>query len=148
MVKFHEISDERRNSLRTLLLNHRAEALGDIRQRLVRMRSNDGRETHRPQSAAVNLADASQQEPESELQVALVQMSSERLNAIDAALGRLDRGVYGVCTECGDEISEKRLRALPFAVRCRDCEEAREDEQNRERRRVLGRSGSFVSPSE
>lgn len=141
------LSEDRREILQTILLNARHEAVHEIRDRLSRMRNTDG-ETRRTHAGANDLGDASQLDAESDLQVTLVQVSSERLNAIDAALGRLDRGVYGVCTECGDEISEKRLRALPFAVRCRDCEEAREDEQNRERRRVLGRSGSFVSPSE
>ena len=47
---------------------------------------------------------------------------------------RLEEGTYGDCFECGDEISEPRLRALPFAVRCKDCEEARETAEQRERR--------------
>ena len=38
-------------------------------------------------------------------------------------VGALDEGRYGHCYECGDEIAEARLRALPFAVRCKDCEE-------------------------
>ena len=53
-------------------------------------------------------------------------MKSETLNKINDALGRLEQGDYGNCFECGEEIAEKRLRALPFAVRCKDCEEARE----------------------
>jgi DnaK suppressor protein len=48
-------------------------------------------------------------------------------------LNRLEEGAYGNCFECGEEISHPRLRALPFAVRCRDCEEARENAQKRER---------------
>jgi len=51
----------------------------------------------------------------------------------DEALRRLEEGTYGYCFECGDEVSERRLRALPFAVRCKDCEEAREVAQQRER---------------
>ena len=35
--------------------------------------------------------------------------------------------------DSGDEIAERRLRALPFAARCKDCEEVRETERNRER---------------
>ena len=42
--------------------------------------------------------------------------------------------------ECGNQIAEARLRALPFAVRCRDCEEAREAAELRER--VSQRRGS------
>ena len=42
--------------------------------------------------------------------------------------------------ECEQEISSARLRALPFAVRCKDCEEAREMAQQRER--IQARRGS------
>jgi DnaK suppressor protein len=61
------------------------------------------------------------------------EMKAETLQRINEALDRLDEGTYGRCFECGDEISEARLRALPFAVRCKDCEEAREVAANRER---------------
>lgn len=47
---------------------------------------------------------------------------------IDDALMRLDAGKYGSCLECAREISEQRLRALPFAVRCQACEERREQD--------------------
>jgi DnaK suppressor protein len=68
-----------------------------------------------------------------EIEFALVQMKSETLNKIDDALARLEQGDYGNCFDCGEEIAEKRLRALPFAVRCKDCEEVREVAQQRER---------------
>ncbi len=53
-------------------------------------------------------------------------MKAETLTKINEALSRLEEGHYGNCFECGDEIAEARLRALPFAVRCKDCEQARE----------------------
>ena len=61
------------------------------------------------------------------------EQQAETLNKINEALARLEGGRYGFCYECGEEISEARLRALPFAVRCKDCEEARENAVNRER---------------
>ena len=79
---------------------------------------------------AVESAEADIQE---ELEFALVQMKSETLNKINDALVRLEQGSYGNCFECGEEIAEKRLRALPFAVRCKDCEESRETAEQRER---------------
>src|SRR5262247_2832716 len=79
---------------------------------------------------AVESAEADIQE---DLEFALVQMKSETLNKINDALGRLEQGTYGNCLECGDEIAEKRLRALPFAVRCKDCEEAREVKVQRDK---------------
>src|SRR3954471_6541548 len=66
---------------------------------------------------AVESAEADIQE---ELEFSLVQMKSETLNKISDALVRLEQGSYGNCFECGEEIAEKRLRALPFAVRCKD----------------------------
>jgi DnaK suppressor protein len=79
-----------------------------------------------------------------DLEFALVQMKSETLNKITDALVRLEQGTYGNCFECGDEIGEKRLRALPFAVRCKDCEEARETAEQRERQLASrGRTSSL-----
>jgi RNA polymerase-binding transcription factor DksA len=59
-------------------------------------------------------------------------------------LVRLDAGKYGVCFECEDEISERRLRALPFAVRCQACEERREQEQGAARQ--VSQRRSSLSP--
>ena len=92
---------------------------------------------------AVESAEADIQE---ELEFSLVQMKSETLNKINDALVRLEQGTYGNCFECGEEIAEKRLRALPFAVRCKDCEEARENAEQRERQMAArrGTSGLFL----
>jgi|SRR5476651_930573 len=79
---------------------------------------------------AVESAEADIQE---DLEFALVQMKSETLNKVNDALVRLEQGNYGNCFDCGEEIAEKRLRALPFAVRCKDCEQARETAEQRER---------------
>jgi DnaK suppressor protein len=56
-------------------------------------------------------------------EVFALRIRAETLTRIDEALLRLDAGHYGSCLECGREISERRLRALPFAVRCQVCEE-------------------------
>src|SRR5437764_11355388 len=85
---------------------------------------------------AVESAEADIQE---DIEFALVQMKSETLNKVNDALTRLDQGTYGNCFECGEEIAEKRLRALPFAVRCKECEEAREVAEQRERQHAQRR---------
>jgi DnaK suppressor protein len=61
-----------------------------------------------------------------DLDLALLQMRGETLAGIDAALRRLEAGIYGRCCDCQQDIPSERLRALPFAARCRPCEEARE----------------------
>jgi len=90
---------------------------------------------------AVESAEADIQE---DLEFALVQMKSETLNKVNDALVRLEQGNYGNCFDCGDEIAEKRLRALPFAVRCKDCEEARETAEQRERQLTARRGTSSL----
>ena len=45
----------------------------------------------------------------------------QEIRAIDAALGRIADGSYGICVNCGDPIGEERLDAVPQAPRCRDC---------------------------
>jgi DnaK suppressor protein len=58
----------------------------------------------------------------------LKQLSTHRetLLKIDSALRKLSEGTYGICDECGDEISEERLKIMPFAIFCRDCQEEKE----------------------
>ena len=90
---------------------------------------------------AVESAEADIQE---DLEFALVQMKSETLNKVNDALARLERGDYGFCYECGEEIGEKRLRALPFAVRCKDCEAARETAEQKERQQSQRRGASAL----
>jgi DnaK suppressor protein len=45
------------------------------------------------------------------------------LKEIDAALGRLATGEYGVCADCGDAITPRRLAAIPWAEYCIRCQE-------------------------
>ena len=85
------------------------------------------------QNEVLDAVESSEADIQDEIEFALIQMKAETLNKIDEALHRLEEGTYGFCFECGEEISEKRLRALPFAVRCKDCEEAREVKQQRDR---------------
>jgi DnaK suppressor protein len=81
----------------------------------------------------LDAVESSEADIQEDLEFALIQMKSETLNKINDALVRLEHGDYGYCYECGEEIGEKRLRALPFAVRCKECEEQREMAEQRER---------------
>jgi RNA polymerase-binding protein DksA len=49
-----------------------------------------------------------------------------RLQLIDAALGRIRQGRYGICAKCGKPIPEARLEAIPYAVLCVECKNADE----------------------
>jgi DnaK suppressor protein len=60
---------------------------------------------------------------ERELEYALDARESAELDAIDAALSRIESGVYGVCTDCGIDIPAARLHAAPETPRCIACQD-------------------------
>jgi DnaK suppressor protein len=45
----------------------------------------------------------------------------ERLKDVNDALERIDKGIYGICENCNQEIDEERLRAYPAARTCIKC---------------------------
>jgi RNA polymerase-binding transcription factor DksA len=65
-------------------------------------------------------------EREVELDVVLLEMRSRQAQEIEAAVDRLEAGSYGRCIACGGAILDSRLRARPFSVRCRVCQETDE----------------------
>src|SRR5262249_58908151 len=92
----------------------------------------------------LDAVESSEADIQEELEFALIQMKSETLNKVNDALVRLEQGDYGYCYDCGEEIGEKRLHALPFAVRCKDCEEQRENAAQRERQQAARRGTSSL----
>jgi DnaK suppressor protein len=71
-----------------------------------------------------------------DVELALIEMTSQTLVHIDQALQRVEAGTYGACAQCGAEIAEARLKAVPFATLCRACQEAQESRQAEERERA------------
>lgn len=54
------------------------------------------------------------------------------LQRVNAALVRLDSGEYGICQECGEPISQRRLEVIPWAEFCVTCQERQTEEQEEE----------------
>jgi DnaK suppressor protein len=54
---------------------------------------------------------------------ALAEVSARTVQKIETALKRMKAGSYGACQDCGTRIPSARLRAMPFADRCRDCQQ-------------------------
>jgi DnaK suppressor protein len=90
----------------------------------------------------LDAVESSEADIQEDIEFALIQMKAETLKKINDALSRLETGEYGYCYECGEEIAEKRLRALPFAVRCKECEEVKEAAEQRERQQAARRGAS------
>ncbi len=64
-----------------------------------------------------------QLETERELEFTLDARESAELDAVDAALKRIEAGTYGVCTDCGTDIPAARLHAAPETPRCIGCQD-------------------------
>jgi DnaK suppressor protein len=124
--------------LRQMLIDRRRDMQNDVQSRIRDGRSDRANEVRDD----LEVSDADIQ---GDLDLALLQMNAETVIRIDQALVRLDAGEYGSCFECGGEIAERRLRALPFAVRCLACEERRE-QQGRARRLAERRGGFTLFP--
>ena len=122
----------RYNELKKMLEERRRELLSAVQGKIRDVRAESGKERD-----VLDQGESSEVDIQEDIEFALIQMKAETLNKINEALARLEDGTYGNCFECGDEIAQPRLRALPFAVRCKDCEEAREVAAQRER--VLSR---------
>jgi DnaK suppressor protein len=52
---------------------------------------------------------------------ALLARTHEQIAEIDAAIGRLDEGTYGICVRCGQPVGQERLAARPAAATCVRC---------------------------
>jgi RNA polymerase-binding protein DksA len=61
-----------------------------------------------------------------ELDYTLEENEGRLLQAIDAALTRMDEGSYGACVSCGQPIGAERLEALPWTTQCIDCKRKEE----------------------
>ncbi len=70
---------------------------------------------------------------DSEVVDALGNEARAEIAKISAALKRLDAGEYGICTECGGDIDEGRIRVHPYAEECIDCARLQEHRQSRQR---------------
>jgi DnaK suppressor protein len=81
-----------------------------------------------PASADVNsrqgdMADQASGTNEVEIQLKLKQTDAKILQAIEEALYRLEKGVYGLCRDCGDPIAAARLEAIPWTRVCITCKQ-------------------------
>ena len=129
----------RKKELRRILEDRRRDRAHEVQGRIRDVRGDCNRERE-----VFDEGDNSEVDVQDEIEFALIQMKAETLHKIDTALRRLDEGAYGNCYECGEEIAKARLRALPFAVRCKNCEEAREMDKQRERMMAQRRGSSAL----
>jgi DnaK suppressor protein len=128
----------RYSDLKRMLEERRREILSEVQGRIRDQREADA---WGKVNEVLDAGESSEADIQEDIEFALIQMKAETLTKINDALGRLEEGAYGYCFDCGGEISDQRLRALPFAVRCKECEEAREVAAEREKVLAQRRNG-------
>lgn len=120
----------RMDRLRKLLIQKREELVREAKEEIKKFKSGE-----RKQMVESVMDDGDLSVLDLTEDISFRQLSSHRdtLLKIDAAIRKLDEGTYGTCDDCGDNISEERLKVMPFAIYCRDCQEKKELMEKMER---------------
>lgn len=113
----------RKERLRKLLIQKREEIIREAKNEIKKFTSGENR-----QLVETVMDDGDLSVVDMAEDISLKQLSTHRetLIKIDTALRKLEEGTYGICEECGEDISEERLKIMPFAIYCRDDQEKKE----------------------
>lgn len=111
-------TDEREQILRDLLNHERNLALARVREYRIAQEEEATPPPSDELDAARALADV-------ETHASLIEQAEDRLRRIDFAFNLMEQGRYGVCAQCGEEVPLARLKVVPFAAYCVDCQEKR-----------------------
>ena len=74
----------------------------------------------------IHMADVGTDNYERDIMIELIQNGEEGVRNIDTALEKIEEGAFGVCELCAKKINKERLKAVPYATLCIDCQ--REEE--------------------
>ena len=74
-------------------------------------------------------AEAGSMKFEYEKELSIERNTIDLLHKVERALQRIDKGTYGVCESCGEDISEPRLKARPVTTLCIECKTRQENEE-------------------
>ncbi len=74
----------------------------------------------------IHMADVGTDNYERDLMIELIQSGEQGLRDIDSALEKIEEGTFGICEICRKKINKERMRAVPSASLCIDCQ--REEE--------------------
>ncbi len=118
-AKEREARERRQEVLQKMLVGKRQEIIKEIEDSLGQSLTED---QQRRLESARDVGDQALMDLERELGISLMEMRNRRRQSIDEALTRLREGTYGMCAECGVEVSEKRLQVVPFAKLCVACQ--------------------------
>jgi DnaK suppressor protein len=119
-----KFEDQRNITLRKFLLNKRQDILREAKNEISKYIKG---ETRQLVESALDDGDWSVIDLSEDISLRQLSTHRENLLKIDAALRKLNEGTYGQCEECGEAINEERLKVMPFAIYCIDCQERLEE---------------------
>lgn len=96
------------------------------RAQIIESLENNKKESQNEKSGVEDSADEVTAELSRETFYKLSQTERETLFLIDIALKKIESGTYGICEECGAQIGEKRLEAIPWVRLCIECSQNEE----------------------
>jgi DnaK suppressor protein len=108
----------RREKLRRMLHQKRQEARRSLEAQL----GAQIRDAHPQRDDGLDTGDQSSRDMAQDLELSLLEMRDRTFKEINRALQRFAEGTYGVCEQCGVDIPEGRLVAMPFARHCVGCQ--------------------------
>jgi len=118
---------KRKDMLKKLLLKRRNEVVKGLEVQMGRKLTN---ETGQKIDSAMDSADQSAQDVDQGIDYSLLEMKYEQYKDIADAFRKLENNTYGICEECGGDISIKRLEVNPLARYCIECKTRREELEN------------------
>lgn len=125
------LTKEQIKQLRQLLITERAKLVGEIKSRAHEVSTSPRDASGDLSSYTVHMADMAADTYDRELSMNLISSEQEVLYQIEDALKRLDDGSYGVCQQCNKVITMSRLKAVPYASLCIECQRAKESKGKR-----------------
>ena len=115
---------KRKDMLKSLLLKKRNEVVKGLEAQMGRKLTL---ETGQKIDSAMDSADQSAQDVDQGIDYSILEMKYEQYKDIADAFRKLQSNSYGLCEECGDEISIKRLEVNPLARYCIECKTRKEE---------------------
>lgn len=122
--------NEREKILRRQLIQNRENIVREARSEIAKYVKG---ETRQLVETALDDGDWSVIDLSEDINLRMLETHRSILLRIDEALDKIKDGTYGICEDCGEKIRAERLKVMPFAIYCRDCQEKREELERVER---------------
>lgn len=115
------LTEKKREYFRKLLTKR----LKELQEQAERPASSLGELT----TESPDFADQASMESDLDLTLHIREREAKLISKIEEALERIEEKTFGICEDCGEEISEKRLKARPVTTLCINCKRQQENQE-------------------